>query len=340
MGRGRGLARLLAGALAAGLALMSGAVAAAASATRPEKLKVGYVHVFDEAPVLVAQEGGFFKKQGLDVALTAFDSGTTLVKGLVTGSLDIGILGFSNAFTWASQGAKLRIIGKVQDGYHALIVRKDSGIQRLSDLKGRTLASQAAGSTADIVLKGVVFPKGGLKPTDVNMVYTSPSTALASLLSGRVDAAFLFEPFDRMARLQGNVTELYEIGKDWPFPCMVIIATEEMIRERPDAVRRFLMANKESIAFMLSNKQQAARMLVPYFLAEGHLETPKGHIDGEQVVLQAINTQTFEWRITDHDLKRMRELKDIMAAQGYLRGPINLDDIIDLRFQRELERSK
>ena len=79
-----------------------------------DKLRVGYVHVFDDAPVVIARDKGFFTSAGLDANGTMFTSGPTLVKGLVSDQLDVGVLGFTNAVTWSAQGADLKIVGKVQ----------------------------------------------------------------------------------------------------------------------------------------------------------------------------------------------------------------------------------
>jgi hypothetical protein len=143
---------------------------------------------------MAAYEAGLYKKYGLDVELIEFKSGTDLVKAIVGGQLDSGVFGFSNAVAWASKGADLKVVGGAQLGYHALVAREDSGINKVADLKGKTLASQAEGSTADTVLKGVVLRDAGVKPDDVNVMGVSPQVAVQSLVGKRVDAAFLFEP--------------------------------------------------------------------------------------------------------------------------------------------------
>ena len=84
---------------------------------------------FDDAPVVIARDKGFFAAEGLDAQVTSFTSGPTLVKGLVSDQLEVGVLGFTNAVTWSAQGADLKIIGKVQEGYHSLIARNDRGIE-------------------------------------------------------------------------------------------------------------------------------------------------------------------------------------------------------------------
>ena len=114
------------------------AFALASQAQAAEKFKVGYLRVMDDAQAIVAQEAGYYKKQGLDVELVEFKSGTDLIKAIVGGQLDIGVLGFTNAVAWASKGADLKVVGGAQQGYHSLIVRDDSGIKDIAGLKGKT----------------------------------------------------------------------------------------------------------------------------------------------------------------------------------------------------------
>ncbi|MFB3817510.1 MAG: ABC transporter substrate-binding protein [Candidatus Methylomirabilales bacterium] len=325
----------LAATLAAVLAI--GSLGGPAAAATRESVRVGYVHVFDDAPVVVARDKGFFTAQGLEAEVTAFTSGPTLVKGLVTGQLDVGVLGFTNAITWAAQGADLKIIGKVQDGYHALVARSDRGISSLGDLKHRTVATQAVGSTADIVLKGVVLRKAGLREQDVQFVYTSPATALASLRAGRVDAAFLFEPYDSMVRASLPVIELDEVGKSWPFPCMVVIVPGRLIAERPGVAKAVLQSLKQSVGFMTTNPAEASRVLAPAFMAEGGHKMETGAIPAEEIMRRSLTTQKFDWRLGAADLKRMAELSGIMKELGVLKRDVPLETVLDLRWQREIE---
>src|SRR3546814_14696882 len=99
---------------------------------------------------------------------------------------------------------------------------------RISDWSSDVCSSDLKeGSTADVVLKGVVLKEGNLQPSDVNIMGVSPAVAVQSLVGQRVDAAFLFEPYDRIAQLVAPVKQIYEVGQAWPFPCMVVIRSEE-----------------------------------------------------------------------------------------------------------------
>ena len=204
------LARLLVPALAA--------LAFAGQAFAAEKLRVGYLRVMDDAQAIVAYEAGLYEKHGLDVELVEFTSGTDLIKAIVGGQLDTGVLGFTNAASWSSRGADLKVVGGAQHGFHAIVVREDAGIETVADLKGKTLASQREGSTADVVLRGVVFRDAELGPKDVNVLGVSPQVAVQSLVGNRVEAAFLFEPQARIAQLVAPVKQIYEIGEVTAIP--------------------------------------------------------------------------------------------------------------------------
>ncbi|ARP95417.1 ABC transporter substrate-binding protein [Bordetella genomosp. 13] len=317
---------------------LAGALLAAAPAMAAEKFRVGYLRVMDDAQAIVAQEGGYYQKAGLDTELVEFKSGTDLIKAIVGGQLDIGVLGFTNAVAWASKGADLKVVGGAQQGYHSLVVRDDSGIKDIAGLKGKTLASQSEGSTADVVFKGVVLKQGNLSAEDVNIMGVSPAVAVQSLVGKRVDAAFLFEPYDRIAQLVAPVKQIYEVGQSWPFPCMVVITSGEVLAKRKDAVWKALDAQHQAIELLQQKPNDAAKLIASYFIAEPTLKTlTRGELPRETVISEAISTQVFTPKLTDKDTARMQEIADILQAQGALKTrdgkPYDVSSIVDLSWQ-------
>lgn len=325
--------------LASLFAFLLGLVATA-PAMAAEEFRVGYVRVMDDAQAMLAYEAGLYEKYGLDAELIEFTSGTDLIKGIVGGQLDIGVLGFSNAFTWASKGADLKIVGGAQRGYHSLLVREDSGIESVEDLRGKNLASQKQGSTADIVLKGVMLDNAGLTPSDLNIMGVAPSVAIQSLVGGRVDAAFLFEPYDRVAQLVAPVKQIYEIGEVWPFPCMVVITSGETLEKRKDVLWAALDAQREAIDMLESDPENAAPYITDYFIREPVVKSRnQGDVPSEQVITEAIKTNDFSAKLTEDDINRMKELAGIMQEQGILKaeGEFDVDALLDMSWQQARE---
>jgi NitT/TauT family transport system substrate-binding protein len=312
-------------------------VAGVLFAVGADPVRLGYVNVLDDAPVHVAYQAGYYKQHGLDVDLVQFASGTDLIKGIVTGRLDVGVLGFTNALTWASRGADLRIVGGAQRGYHSLLVRRDRGIDTVSELRKHRLASQKQGSTADIVLTNIVLARANLEKRDLTMRYVSPAVAVQALVSGAVDAAFLFEPYARIARYTAPVKEIYEVGKVWPFPCMVVITSGKTWRTKRETIGAVLDAQKQAIELIGRSPSRAAGLITKYFIPEGYLDAPGGRVDGTTIITEALRANTFEWRLTAKDVERMREIASIMSREGLLGRPVSIDHILDLSWQANHE---
>src|SRR5690606_22836807 len=233
----------------------------------------------------------------------------------------------------------LKVVGGAQHGFHAIVVREDSGIQTVADLKGKTLASQREGSTADTVLRGVVLKDAGLEPGDVNVLGVSPQVAVQSLVGHRVEAAFLFEPQARIAQLVAPTRQIYEIGEVWPFPCMVVITSGEVLKERKEAVWKSLDAQRDAIELLENQPDEAAKLIASYFIAEPTLKTLDGkEIPREQVISDAIKSQPFSPILTPQEIERMQEIADIMQSQGSLKtregGRFDVSKIVGLEWQQ------
>jgi NitT/TauT family transport system substrate-binding protein len=315
------------------------AIALCGSAAAAEKFRVGYLRVMDDAQAITAYEGGYYTKHGLDVELVEFQSGTDLIKAIVGGQLDTGVLGFTNAASWSSKGADLKVVSGAQHGYHAIVVRDDTGINSVADLKGRSLASQKEGSTADTVLRGVVLKNANLKPEDLTIMGVSPQVAVQSLVGKRVDAAFLFEPQASIAKLIAPVKQIYEIGEVWPFPCMVVITSGETLKKNKEGVWKSLDAQRDAIELMQNKPEEAAKLIAGYFISEPTLKTLKnGDVPREDIIRDAIKSQTFSPLLTPKELARMQEIADIMQEQGALKtkdgSPFVVDSIVDLDWQK------
>ncbi|WP_409344128.1 ABC transporter substrate-binding protein [Paenibacillus sp. MBLB4367] len=311
--------------------------ASAAPKKETKNITVGYLAVMDDAQALVAYEGKYYEQQGLNVNLKLFSSGTDLIKAIVGGQVDAGVLGFTNAATWASKDADLKVVAGAQMGFHSLLVGKDSNIKSVADLKGKKLATQKQGSTADVVLNGVALADAKLTKEDIQMVYVEPNVAIQSLQAGQVDAAFVFEPFDKIAQKQFGAKQIYEVGKVWPFPCMVVITSGDQLKKDRDKINRMLDAQKQAIELLQKDSAKAASLITKHFIEGDSLDTPNGKVKAVDVIKESIDSQKFTWEISADDTKRMQEIIDIMVKQKSLDKSIKVEDILDLSWQKSLK---
>ena len=202
VGRGA-VAGATAAAAVAGAVVLLGLVVTAPVAAPLTQVSIGIANTASDVGFFIADKKGYFRDQGIAVTMTPFASATRMIAPLGTGQLDVGggtvAAGLYNA---VERGIALRIVadkGSVKDGYEfsTLLVRKDlvdTGRYRsLADLKGMTIAASGQGAGSESALNEAL-KKGGLKFSDVNVVYMGFPEQLAAYRNKAIDAGITNEP--------------------------------------------------------------------------------------------------------------------------------------------------
>ncbi|HZS02536.1 MAG TPA: ABC transporter substrate-binding protein [Chloroflexota bacterium] len=229
-------------------------VAAAPANTAPavplEVVRMSDARVLAAGPIYVALDKGYFREQGIDLQLESSAGVADVVAFLATGDLDMAsgatTVGLFNAF---DRGADFRIIAPMgimtlEDSPLPLLVRKDlydSGELRApADLRGRRVAMNTRGASPEYLLTKVL-DSAGLTIDDVDPVNIPFPDMPAALANGSIDAAVAAEPAaTRAVSIDAGVKLVKEIvpGR----MTTVILASGKMLRERPDTLRRVILA--------------------------------------------------------------------------------------------------
>jgi NitT/TauT family transport system substrate-binding protein len=123
-----------------------------------------------------------------------------------------------------------------------IVGRKDSGIAKLEDLKGKKLATPQHGNTQDVAARH--YLSSVLKQADTNNVIAVPNAEQASMMErGQIDAAWTPEPWGSRLIIESGAT-LVAAEKDiWPdkrFVLTVVVTTPEFLAKHPDTLRKIL----------------------------------------------------------------------------------------------------
>ena len=165
-------------------------------------MNVGITNSSSDAGFFIADKKGYFRAEGIEVKTTPFASAAGMVAPLGRGQLDVGAgtvsAGLYNAVEHGINSDRCRQgLGHRQLEYSTLLVRKDladSGrYKSLADLKGMTIATASQGSGSESSLNEAL-KKGGLKFTDVKVVYMGFPEMLAALINKGIDAGVTNEP--------------------------------------------------------------------------------------------------------------------------------------------------
>ncbi|MCK1806009.1 MULTISPECIES: ABC transporter substrate-binding protein [Micromonospora] len=209
--------RLLAGALAAVLLTTSLAACggndepAAASADGLTTVRLASSPLGHLAPIYLAQEQGIFAKHGLKVEVDTETSDLTSVPAVLAGKVDFATGDLTTLIVARSKGLDVKAVvpasastGKEGADYGALVVKGDSGITSAKQLEGKTVSVNILTNIAAAAAREAVRADGG-DPTKVKLVEIPFPQAPAAVSTGRVDGAWVVEPFLSAAKAQGAV---------------------------------------------------------------------------------------------------------------------------------------
>jgi sulfonate transport system substrate-binding protein len=192
---------------------------AAAEAEGPLKLRVGWAVVPGQLTSIIFAKPEILKHYGKSytVELIHFRGSTPQITALAAGELDIAALAFSS-FGLAIQNAHmddLRLIGDLYqdgiDGYYAneYLVRADSPIHKVEDLKGKVLATNGLGGAVDMALRKILRDHRLEENRDYQIVEIQFPNMAAALEEKKVDLAGMVMPFALIAKKTGKVRTLF-----------------------------------------------------------------------------------------------------------------------------------
>ncbi|MBB5113480.1 NitT/TauT family transport system substrate-binding protein [Micromonospora echinospora] len=209
--------RRIAGALAAVLLTTSLAACgeddapAAASADGLTTVRLASSPLGHLAPIYLAQERGIFARHGLKVEVDTETSDLTSVPAVLAGKVDFATGDLTTLIVARSKGLDVKAVvpasastGKAGADYGALVVKGDSGITSAKQLEGRTVSVNILTNIAAAAAREAVRADGG-DPAKVKLVEIPFPQAPAAVGAGRVDGAWVVEPFLSAAKAQGAV---------------------------------------------------------------------------------------------------------------------------------------
>jgi NitT/TauT family transport system substrate-binding protein len=248
--------------IAGGAAL--GALAAAPAAAA-DKLVVGkaFPTSFAFVPINVAVETGIMAKAGFDVTIQGFEGSAKLQQGMTAGQVDIGLAsGTDMAFVVKGVPEKAVAAMAGPPLAYGVFAGKDSGIDTVEGLKGRKVAVASRNSLVFWLTRHLSDKLGwGLEGIDIVYVSGGNAANIAALRTHQVDALTVGIDVGYTLEKQGQGKVLADYGKYvTTYLTHAIFASNQMIAERPDVLRRFLIAWFATIDFMHANKAETVKI--------------------------------------------------------------------------------
>ncbi|WP_226502749.1 aliphatic sulfonate ABC transporter substrate-binding protein [Pseudomonas sp. MWU16-30317] len=252
---------------------MAVAWALATPAQAAETIRIGY-QKSSTLITLLKSQGTLeqaLKDKGIDVSWHEFPSGLPLLEALNIGNVDISadVADTVPIFAQAAQ-AKLTYFAEEapSPAAQAIVVRNDSPIHQLADLKGKKIAVTKAAGTHYLLIAALA--KAGLKFADIDPAYLSPADGRAAFENNKVDAWVTWEPF--LTSVQRQLpTRVLADGTGLANYKRYYLTSTPYAQANPQVLKLVYEQLQQAGQWIKAHPQDAAKVLGPLW---GNLDAP------------------------------------------------------------------
>ena len=223
-------------------------------------------------------------------------------------------------------GVPLKIVYLGHRDGSAMMVNKDSAINSISDLKGKTIAIPNRFSNQWLLVIKALKERN-LAPTDVHMVEMPPPDMPAALFSHAVDAITSGEPFMAQTELDGYGRILYLTKDVWPnFISCVLAVNEKAIKDKRETVQRLVDGIAMSGQWLdktMDHRMQAAEFVSQYY----YNQNPR-------LLRFVLSKPPDRVKYTNLAVRKpdFQEIEALGKEAGILRGTAHFEDYTDPSF--------
>ena len=239
--------------LAAGLAALL--AAGTAQAQTPTKVNIGISGWTGFAPLVLAKEAGIFAKNGLDVTIKKIPQKDRHL-AIASGDIQCAATTVETWLVWDAAGNKTKQIFQLDKSYGAdgMAVRNATG--SIKDLKGKTVAASAPGTSPYFALAWFL-KQNGMSVKDVTVVNMEPGPAAQAFIAGQNDAAMTYEPYLSAVREKPEAGKIIATTLDYPMVMDTLGCTPKFLAENDAAAAALTKSYFEALDLIKADKDKA-----------------------------------------------------------------------------------
>lgn len=285
----------------------------------PDRVTVGVIPILDVAPIYLGVKQGFFSERDIELELTQAEGGAAIVPAVVSGQYQFGFSNVVSLLLAHSEGLPVKVVsngtnstGVDGEDFAALMVRGDSPIQTAADLEGKTVAANTLQNIVDTSVRASVRTAGG-DPTQVKFTALPFPEQPAALEQGQVDAVFVVEPFQQAVLAAGGrkIASSY-VDAAPNLAVALYFASNQLVADDPDLVRRFTEAMQESLSYADSHPDEARAIIESY----------------TQIAPETIAELTLPKWPAEINRDSVEALAELAVEDGLLTEPADLDALL------------
>ena len=275
------------------------------------------------APWVLAKHLGYYTEAGYDVDFVVARGGVDVAKQIGVGNAAIGGAIGDTPIIVRGNGVPVKAVGLMGGGALTVVVgRKDRGIAKLEDLRGKKISVLAFQDTTYYALLGALASKNITK-NDVNAQAVGPAAVASLVVAGTVDACACTPDWE--INVKDGVADTVSLPTKDYFQSMsqAILASDKMIAERPDMVRAIVKATLRGMKFVMDDPSKAALAYVeasPAF---------KGKEELMKRILANYTERTYRGQsvLGAMDPQRLANLQKFYKQEGFIEAELPVDQL-------------
>jgi NitT/TauT family transport system substrate-binding protein len=213
------------------------------------------------APLTLAKEAGLFKKHGLDVSIKKIPQKDRHL-AIASGDVQCAATTVETWIVWNANGVATTQIFQLDKSYGADGMVVKPGIQKISDLKGKTVAASAPG-TAPYFALAWMLKKNGLSIKDVKVVNLEPQAAANAFVAGTadLDAGMTYEPYLSSVRAKPEAGKIIATTLDYPMVMDTFGCTPKFLAENPKAAKALADAYFDAVDMIKADPKKSFEIM-------------------------------------------------------------------------------
>ena len=249
-------------ALLTGVAMALALVSGAAQALDVVRIGKTASNALAFTPPEIGAAAGIWKKHGIEIKVLQYAGDGKMQQGLIANEIEFG-LGSGPSMGFIAKDVPAKTVGVIANEplSMGLIVSQNSAVKSTADLKGRKIGITTNGSLTYWLARALARRQGWAPDAIRTVPMGTISGQIAGLKSGAVDGFIMSASVGYMLADRNEGKVLLHFGDEIKdFHTHVIFATNKVIKEQPDVVRRFLAGWQETVEYMLSHRQEAIEL--------------------------------------------------------------------------------
>lgn len=282
------------------------------------------------APFQIAKHKGYYADEGLDVEFQIGKGGADVAKQVAIGNADMG--GGIGDTPIVTRANGLKVKGVALLGGQALTqiaVRKDANIHGPEDLRGKAIGVLSFKDTTYYNLLAVLA-SAGLSQQDASVQALGPGGIIKLMISGDIQAMSGVPEWVAAVQGAGIEVDVFNINDIFPAMAQAMLASDEIIEQRPEAVQGFVKATLKAVREIQADPEQAAADYVAAVPNHTGKEAQIADILGRYSRL--VYPTSAPLKLGQFDEARLRTVQDFYLRNDIVRRAVPVEETFTNQF--------